>query len=301
MNETIAIIISKDTTDQDTRNVLYSTLHGVFNEYHYRLEILTLSEGETQQSYVFLEKLRKSFATIIDLTRNSNALNYVVGLVLGLRKPFIMIQQERDNIPFDCKYVRWIEWPKRKNDDWTPFRWGIANAVRDLSQQNRQFILPALISPPSRIFVSYARKDHELLKRLKLFFGFLEGYHNISFFIDESLESGEKWLRRIREEIASCNIGLLFLSPAYFESKFVQTEELSPLLNRAESEQIVLIPAISHAVGQDAFAVLDTYQALNDPSKPLFDLTGEELAEVGFSLMRRILDADRLLRRKGVI
>jgi hypothetical protein len=162
-------------------------------------------------------------------------------------------------------------------------------------------MLSPLASPTGRVFVSYARNDYILVKRLQPYFEFLTGYYNVDFFIDTALESGERWLGRIREEISSCNIGLLLLSPAFLASTFIQDEELRPLLRRAESEETVLIPVIGREVSRETAPLLNTYQALNPTNEPLADLNDRQIADLGIKLMGRVIDGHRTLERSGLI
>ena len=105
-----------------------------------------------------------------------------------------------------------------------------------------------------------------LLMTLRIYLKFLEEYHNIAVFIDDALESGDIWLARIREKIANCNVGLLFLSQRYFLSKFIQGEELTPLLNRANANEIILVPIIGEDIGRRGARILGAIRRLTVPT-----------------------------------
>ena len=121
MRGIISLIMHERTCNPNARDLLFRTLSNEITKFNLNFQVLTISEGQTQQSYVFLDKLRRSFGVIIDATQNSFALNYTYGIVLGLRKPIIVIQQTLEHLAFDLQRVRFDEYPLEASDDWTAF------------------------------------------------------------------------------------------------------------------------------------------------------------------------------------
>ena len=136
-------------------------------------------------------------------------------------------------------------------------RWKIHNNISGLIRERRHEAKYLLVT---------RRKDYVLLRTLRIYLKFLEEYHNIAVFIDDALESGDIWLARIREKIANCNVGLLFLSQRYFLSKFIQGEELTPLLNRANANEIILVPIIGEDIGRRGARILGAIRRLTVPT-----------------------------------
>lgn len=69
-----------------------------------------------------------------------------------------------------------------------------------------------------RIFLSYAEKDKVLARKLQ---NILAGRGNIRIFSSEALSAGEDWSSRIREELSSCDIFVVLMSPKSIESSWV--------------------------------------------------------------------------------
>ncbi len=91
------------------------------------------------------------------------------------------------------------------------------------------------------------------------------------------------------------------LSRAFLSSAFISKEEFGPLIARAEADNILLIPVIAGDLGTEKVAILNTYQALNALGEPIAKMTDEKLSIVGIRLISRIIDAERLLKKMGVI
>ncbi|NIR32019.1 MAG: toll/interleukin-1 receptor domain-containing protein, partial [Gammaproteobacteria bacterium] len=68
--------------------------------------------------------------------------------------------------------------------------------------------------------------------------------------------------------MTSARLAILLVSQNFLASEFIPGEELSPILEAAESEGVsVLWIAVSEAAYEDTG--IERYQALNDPHKPL--------------------------------
>ena len=80
-----------------------------------------------------------------------------------------------------------------------------------------------------RFFVSYAHNDksscERLLKLLKTQMAPSAKYE-FELWDDRAILSGEKWRDEILNALEKCDLGLLFVSPAFLGSSFITTEEL---------------------------------------------------------------------------
>jgi hypothetical protein len=95
-----------------------------------------------------------------------------------------------------------------------------------------------------KIFISYAHEDetlkNELLRMLKPFKreGIIEILH------DRQIEAGDIWRQAIQDDMETCDIGLLLISPNFIDSEFIHNEELKFLLKRRKEEGLCVIPII---------------------------------------------------------
>lgn len=81
------------------------------------------------------------------------------------------------------------------------------------------------------LFLSWCHRDAEAKEALLglLHLDGLAGVR-ISWWEDSHLLLGEEWRRRILARVQGCDYGLLLLSPGFFSSSFIRTEELPRLL-----------------------------------------------------------------------
>jgi hypothetical protein len=117
-----------------------------------------------------------------------------------------------------------------------------------------------MVRRPVRFFVSYARKDARLVQGLldvlHIHFKASARYDYVAW-DDRQLLAGERWDDRIREEIRSCDFGLLFLSPAFLASDYIKDNELPLLLDGGRIVPVGLKP-IDFTLHQSL--TLDEYQ-----------------------------------------
>ncbi len=95
-----------------------------------------------------------------------------------------------------------------------------------------------------RIFISYARKDRELLDRLIKHLAPLEDEGLIEHWTDLAIEPGDRWDERINAELDSADIILLLISADFLASRYIRTVELKRALDREARREAVVIPVI---------------------------------------------------------
>ncbi len=99
-----------------------------------------------------------------------------------------------------------------------------------------------MLAPPPirvRVFLSWCHRDvalkTDLVERLEPNLAILGGI-DFSWWEDSQLEIGEAWRRGILDRLSECDYALLLLSPGFFASRFVTTEEL-PRIIGGQSER----------------------------------------------------------------
>ena len=79
------------------------------------------------------------------------------------------------------------------------------------------------------VFISYAHDDSraktDLITRLRRHLGSLKRY-KFEFWDDGGIRAGSRWSAKIKAEIESCDFGLLLVSPAFLDSRFIVEKEL---------------------------------------------------------------------------
>jgi hypothetical protein len=124
-----------------------------------------------------------------------------------------------------------------------------------------------------RIFISYSHKDHKWLERIKVHLKPLVRNLDIVMWDDSKIKGGIKWKEEIKDAIDKSKIAILLISADFMASDFIYSNELPPLLANAQNRGTIILPIIlSHSLFSED-KNLNQYQAANEPSKPLNQLT----------------------------
>lgn len=130
----------------------------------------------------------------------------------------------------------------------------------------------------TNIFISYSHADKKWLDKLERHLKVLKRFiGSIEYWDDKKLKGGDKWKEVIEKAINKANVAILLVSTDYLSSDFIATDELPPLLRKAEEEGCRILPLI---VAPCAFTLseLSDFQAINDPEKTLADMEDNEAA-----------------------
>lgn len=127
-------------------------------------------------------------------------------------------------------------------------------------------------SPP-KLFISYSHVDSACLDRLLVHLRPLHKSEAIACWSDKSIRTGDKWRKEIRHNLDNAAIAILLVSADFLASDFIVNDELPPLLVKAETQGIRILPVILKPCGFLRDTVLSSFQAVNDPSRPLLGLS----------------------------
>lgn len=126
--------------------------------------------------------------------------------------------------------------------------------------------------PRIELFISYARADSKYLTELLEHLTPYARARSIRVWTDRDIEGGEKWLEEVRRAVRECAIAVFLVSPSFLNSRFIDREELTPLLRRSERRQVELywipIRPSAHKTSR-----LSAIQAYPDPQATLSLLT----------------------------
>ena len=117
----------------------------------------------------------------------------------------------------------------------------------------------------------------------------------IELWDDTRLLPGADWKKEIAEAMATTRVAVLLVSADFLASRFIASDELPPLLARAQTEGAVIMPVIVGPSRFDRSPSLSRFQAVNPPSSPLGQM-GRPAAEAVLNrLAHAIEDALRVV------
>jgi hypothetical protein len=145
----------------------------------------------------------------------------------------------------------------------------------------------SLKSGRTKVFVSYSHEDSDWLKRLKIHLKPLERDYAIDIWEDTKIQPGSKWLEEIEKAIQSAKIALLIISADYLASDFIVNNELPPLLDAANKDGAVIMPLIVSPSRFMSVKNLSQFQAINDPKKPLINMSKGAQEEILVNLTEK--------------
>ena len=128
------------------------------------------------------------------------------------------------------------------------------------------------------IFISYSHADEKWLDLLKKHLKVLERFSDsVEYWVDTKLRGGDKWRQEITAAISRANVAILLVSTDFLASDFIATDELPPILRKAEEEGTRILPLI---VSPCAFELseISEFQAINNPERTLADMANDEAA-----------------------
>jgi hypothetical protein len=143
----------------------------------------------------------------------------------------------------------------------------------------------------NKVFVSYSHFDKDFLFDIQRFFKPFSD--KIDYWDDSKILPGQKWEEAIKDVIKETKVGILLVSTDFLGSDFILNNELPPLLAAAEEEGAVMLIVILKPCLFEDFPMLNQYQAMNSPSRPVSKMDQNEKDDFLVNLVkqtRRILD-----------
>jgi hypothetical protein len=123
------------------------------------------------------------------------------------------------------------------------------------------------------VFISYSHHDKEWLERLRVHLTPLERAYAFDIWDDTQIQAGARWIDEIERAIRSAKVGVLIVSADFLASDFIADNELPPLLDAAKKDGAVIMSLIVSPSRFRSTKSLSQFQAVNDPSRPLVNMT----------------------------
>jgi TIR domain len=143
----------------------------------------------------------------------------------------------------------------------------------------------------NKVFISYNHNDAEWLRRLRVHLKPLERDHGLEIWDDTKIKPGLQWTEEIAQALATAKVAVLLISADFLASDFIATDEIPSLLRAAEKEGAVILPVILSPSRFLRHASLNQFQAVNNPSRPLIELTKSEQEAILVKVSESIEDA----------
>ena len=138
------------------------------------------------------------------------------------------------------------------------------------------------------VFISYSRADSRWCERVKVHLRPLTRDRFVEIWDDTQIPAGQVWAEEIERALARVGVGILLISADFLASDFIASNELPPLLQRADRDGVLVLPLI---VGPSLFAqnsALSRFQSVNRLDRPLSAVSPSDAEAILVSLARSI-------------
>ncbi|MCU0973452.1 MAG: toll/interleukin-1 receptor domain-containing protein, partial [Burkholderiales bacterium] len=130
--------------------------------------------------------------------------------------------------------------------------------------------------PGYSIFISYAHEDEAFKNALTQQLKGLKRQRVIDPWDDRCIDGGDAWRAEIDTALDGCHLALLLVSPAFIASDFINTVELSRLLERRERDEIRIVPIILRPCAWKYEQPIESLQARPKNGKPIITFRADD-------------------------
>jgi hypothetical protein len=141
----------------------------------------------------------------------------------------------------------------------------------------------------NRVFISYSRKDKRWLEQFQVHLKPLERSGRIARWDDTMIKAGQQWREEIKNAMASAKVAVLFVSADFLASEFITDIELPSLLSAAETDGAIILPVIVSPCRFFQTENIARFQAVNDPTNTLVDMSKAERERLWVKLTQDII------------
>ncbi|HWF44690.1 MAG TPA: toll/interleukin-1 receptor domain-containing protein [Candidatus Kapabacteria bacterium] len=135
-----------------------------------------------------------------------------------------------------------------------------------------------------KVFVCYSHRDSRWLKWLDPILKPLVREGAVEEWSDRKIDAGQKWKDEIRNALESSGIAILIISQDFLASDFIFTDELPPILEAEQEDGLRLLCLYVRPCDIASFPKLLEFQAINDPQKPLAEISVSARDRIGIAI-----------------
>jgi TIR domain len=140
-----------------------------------------------------------------------------------------------------------------------------------------------------RIFIAYSHRDQVWLNRLLEVLNPFVRAGDIDVWSDLRIASGQPWRDEIEQALAAADAGIMLVSASFLASDFVTQHEIPALLKRHQTDKI-RVSWIAVSASLYRYTPVEHFQALNDPKRPLAELTAARRQRELVNIAEKIKD-----------
>jgi hypothetical protein len=149
-------------------------------------------------------------------------------------------------------------------------------------------------------FICYAHEDSEVVDGLKKQLAIFQKNGLLNLWSDGKILSGEEWDKSIKLQLEKADLVLLFISPDFINSDYIETVELKAALARHAKGEVRLIPIIVHPCFWQEYFNIGNFQALPSKGRPILSSHFPHKNEAFFEIAEGIKKSAEDLRAKKI-
>jgi len=119
------------------------------------------------------------------------------------------------------------------------------------------------------VFISYSHKDETWKDRVMTHLGVLEKQGHLKLWNDRDIKSGAAWFPQIQDELNNAKVVVMLITANFLVSEFILGKEVPVILQRRESQDILVLPLVLEPCGWEAVEWLSAMPLLPKDGKPL--------------------------------
>lgn len=139
----------------------------------------------------------------------------------------------------------------------------------------------------NQVFFSYSQQDKQWLEEIQKRLQPLLRQKPLLLWDETKIQAGKDWREEIYHALASAKVAVLFVSPSYLASDFIEKQILPPLLDAAENDGLTILWIAIRKCSYEVTAI-ERYKAVNEPSTPLAALKGSKRDDALVSICQQI-------------
>jgi hypothetical protein len=145
----------------------------------------------------------------------------------------------------------------------------------------------------TNVFISYSHKDEDWLQRLQVHLKSLDESRIVLPWDDTRTKPGQDWQHEIHEALKTAIAAVLLVSADFLASKFIRDNELPPLLDAAAEDGLTILSVFLKPCRFRQIPNLERIKAVNNPDRPMVNLSEGEREAVWVKTVDCIADAVR--------